>query len=260
MNDTERNMLFLLKELKENYHACCIKIEFGEEGTLPVDAAKLKRYSDLCGLNFTVKIGGCEAVRDLYDVRNLKAESIVAPMIESTYAAKKFIECTKNVFLDDELDNKKLYINIETISGYKCLKDIMEEDFASNISGIVFGRTDFVKSLGMEIKNINSEIIFDYANEISTLVQTYNKEFVIGGNITPNSIPFLKKVKNIDKIETRNIIFDSKILNHNDSQKGIIKALEFEIHNLKTKSFLLNKDKNRIKILEERCRESKILI
>ena len=50
-----------------------------------------------CSLNIdlSVKIGGCEAKRDIVDCIHVNCDSIVAPMIESNFALTKFLQSLK---------------------------------------------------------------------------------------------------------------------------------------------------------------------
>ena len=42
--------------------------------------------------NLNIKIGGCEAINDIIFCKSLRPKSIVAPMVESQYALRKFVE------------------------------------------------------------------------------------------------------------------------------------------------------------------------
>ena len=92
MNLAEKEILEKLKELKENYHVVGIKAEFGQEGTTFEEIHRLKDFVLASELDLTVKISGCEAVKDIYEVKKSEISSIVVPMIESPYAVKKFMD------------------------------------------------------------------------------------------------------------------------------------------------------------------------
>ena len=69
MNRLEKKMLDALIDLKENHHVVGVKAEFEAEGTRMEEALRLKEVVTKAGLELTIKIGGCEAIKDLFDAR-----------------------------------------------------------------------------------------------------------------------------------------------------------------------------------------------
>lgn len=257
MNQLEIKMVDILKELKDSYHAVAVKSEFETEGATLSEARLLKDIASLVELDYTLKIGGCGALKDLYDAKQIGVNSIVAPMIESPYSVEKFLQSTKKVFSDVERENIKFLINIETKYGVDSLDEILESDFANEISGIVMGRTDLVASLKMDKEAVNSKIIMEYANIIAQKTLNHNKELIIGGSVSKASLDFFRMIPSsaMNKYETRKIIFDAqKSLALDDCEKGLLKAFEFELLWLKNKqninTILTDEDGKRIKMLE----------
>ena len=263
MNFLEKKMVETLLDLKENHHVLGIKAEFEAEGTRLEEALRLKEVVTRAGLDLTIKIGGCEALKDMYDARTIGVSTIVAPMIESPYAAKKYLQAAKMAFPEDERNEMKFLINIETKYGFNCLEEILESDFASDLTVIVMGRTDMTGSLGMSKDDINHEIIFDYAYKIAEITKKYNKELVIGGGVSAMSLPFFKRLPQgaLDRFETRKVIFDAqKALLDINADKGILKAVAFELMWIKNKQNFYNaisqEDCKRIEVLESRYKDS----
>ncbi len=252
MQNAKTKMLELLEDLKSNYFVSNLKLEFEAEGTRFEEALFLKDLTESAKLNLTVKIGGCEAVRDILDSHTLMAKTIVAPMIETPYALSKFVKSVNST----NLKNTKLYINIETITGIQNLTNIIESDDFSNIKGIVLGRSDLAGSLHLQKSEVNSDTIFEMATHISEKIKLTNKDFIVGGNITPQALPFLEKLPYLTGFETRKIVFDKKALtDKKNAIEGINKAIEFEIEWLKfkQKTFgLINNDIERLKNFEQR--------
>lgn len=100
MNRLEKKMLDALIDLKENHHVVGVKAEFEAEGTRMEEALRLKEVVTKAGLELTIKIGGCEAIKDLFDARIIGVNTIVAPMIETPYAMK-------NMFRQQNLYSRK---------------------------------------------------------------------------------------------------------------------------------------------------------
>lgn len=262
MNTLEKKMVETLKDLQENHHVIGVKAEFEAEGTRMEEALRLKEVITRAGLNLTIKIGGCEALKDMYDARVIGVNSIVAPMIESSYALKKYIQSTKLAFPEDERDEIDFYINVETITGFNNVDAMFELPEAKYLTGIVLGRVDMSGSMGLSREDINSEQIFNIANILATKSLTYNKKFVIGGGVSAYSLPFFKRLpqNSLYKFETRKIIFDAKkALADKNADKGILKAVGFELMWLKNKrdfyGMIHNEDSHRLAMLETRYKK-----
>lgn len=233
----ENKLINILKDLKENHNIISVKAEFEDEGTKIEEAFLLKEIAHKAGLELTIKIGGCGSLRDIFDVKTIGVTSIVSPMIESPYALKKFIETVNLVFIEQELKKINLYINIETITGYKHLEEILSLEHSKSLKGIVFGRFDMLNSMELKDKTVDCEEIFKLAQDIAQKAKKYSKEFIIGGNVSINSIDFFKRIEKnqLNKFETRKIIFDSKEIYSKIANEGILKAIDFEISWLKYK-------------------------
>ena len=230
----------LSENLKQNFHAVGLKAEFEAEGSTYEEVLALKKLGDKNNLPIVLKIGGCGALRDIEEAKKIGVSSIVAPMIESKYALNKFIETVRKVYSEDEKIN--LYINIETITGFKAIDEIINDKDFNYIKGIVFGRNDLAESMG--IGNVEDSRIFEIAEEISKKIK--DKEFVIGGKITENSLSFIKKLP-ITRFETRKVILDKDA-----DIESIHKAIEFEILWIKNKNIKSIEDYKRLENLEKR--------
>jgi len=262
MNSLEKKMVNTLVDLRENHHVIGIKCEFEAEGTRLEEALRLKEVVTRAGLDLTIKIGGCEALKDMYDSRTIGVNAIVAPMIESAYAMKKYIQSTKLAFPEDEREDIAFLINVETITGFNNIDSMFELPEAKYLNGIVLGRVDMTGSMGLSREDINSEEIFKMADVLAQKCLKYNKKFVIGGGVSAYSLPFFERLPkgSLYKFETRKIIFDAqKALADKNADKGILKAVGFELMWLKNKrdfyGMIHNEDSQRLIMLESRYKK-----
>ena len=264
MNTLERKMLETLQDLKANHHVIGVKAEFEAEGTRMEEALRLKEVVTKAGLELTIKIGGCEAVKDMFDARIIGVSGIVAPMIESPYALKKYINKLQFVFPEEERKEIKFLFNIETVTGFNSLEKMLQmPETQKFIAGVVFGRTDMTGSLGMTSDDINSPEILDYAQKIARLTLQYKKELVIGGGVSAQSLPFFEKLPAgaLTRFETRKVIFDApQALADPKGNEGILKAVGFELLWLKNKhnfyKSISEEDINRLTVLQSRYEAS----
>lgn len=257
MNTLENKMLSVLKDLKENHNVIGVKAEFEAEGTRIEEALRLKEVVTKAGLELTIKIGGCEAIKDMYDARAIGVTNLVAPMIESSYALKKFLLSAKNSFSEDEREDIAFLINIETIDGYRNFDKMLELPEAKELNGIVLGRVDMTGSLGLGRDDVNAEEIFKIAKDIFTKAKKRSLRCIVGGGIAKEALPFLRKLQGLlDRYETRKVIFKCPDALNDDAEKGILKAVGFELMWLKNKrdfyGMIYNEDKQRIDMLQLR--------
>jgi hypothetical protein len=258
MNSLEIRMVNALKDLRENHNVTGVKAEFEAEGTRLEEALRLKEVITKAGLELTIKIGGCEALKDMYDARSIGVNRIVAPMIESGYALHKFLLSARMAFPSEERNNVDMLINVETLHGYKNFDEMLRLKEIKELAGIVFGRVDMTGSLGMTREDINSEKIFEIANDLLPRAKKAGMECVIGGGVSAASLPFFKRLPpgTLDRYETRKVIFQCPGALGPNSDKGILKAVGFELMWLKNKRAfygqIFDEDKSRIEMLQSR--------
>ena len=262
MNSLEKKMINTLIDLKENHHVVGVKAEFEAEGTRLEEAMRLKEIVTKAGLDLTIKIGGCEAIKDMFDARTIGVNTIVAPMIETAYALKKFVQATKFVFPEEERKDIKFLVNIETITGFKSLEEMIAAEYFKDINGVVLGRVDMTGSMGLTREDINSEDIFKIADFIAAQMLKVNKEMVIGGGVSAHSLPFFKRLPEnaLTRFETRKIIFDAQAaMKDSKADKGILKAVGFELMWLRNKrefyKMIFEEDAHRLTMLEARYKK-----
>lgn len=258
MNAIERKMVDVLVDLRQNHHVIGVKAEFEAEGTRIEEAMRLKEVVMKAGLDLTLKIGGCEAIRDMYEARVLGISRIVAPMIESSYALKKFLLAIGLAFPKDERDQIDFAINIETVSAYEKFDEMLALPGIEMLDGIVIGRVDLSHSLGLGRDDINSKKVFEIIKEVTAKAKRKSLQTAIGGGVSAHSLPLFRQLPagHLDYYETRKVIFGCPQALEDDADKGILKAVNFELLWLKNKrdfyGMIYAEDEQRLKMLEER--------
>lgn len=258
MNKIENKMLDLLLKLKEKTSLFGIKAEFEAEGTRIDELYRLIDIARKADLSIALKVGGCEAVKDLMESKQIGVDTIIAPMIESAYALKKYIQSIERVFDDDERDKTLFYFNLETINAFNVLDQLIDESKSTVINGIVFGRVDFTCSMDLNRTNIHDENITKMINKVGCLCKANALDLVVGGAISSDSIDTLKKINSnyLSKFETRKIIFKKDAIDSNNLKESLIDAVHFEMLWLKNKQEYYNnitlEDQSRIDMLNRR--------
>lgn len=202
-----------------------LKRSFEDEGASLEVIKKTKILARNNKLKISLKIGGCEAITDLINAKNISADKIVSPMIESNFALKKFISSFKKIFKS----NVQKFINIESKTAYKNLNKILDKKNLSQLNGIVVGRNDLESSFTKLKKNELNKIVF----KIFSYCKKKKPKLIIGmgGKLNPNDSSFIKKAfkkKMLDFIETRNIMIKLNSKNINIIDEIIHASLELE--------------------------------
>jgi citrate lyase beta subunit len=158
MNKTEHKMVEILTRGREKFGIVSVKAEFEAEGTRIEELLRLVDVARASGLPMTVKIGGCEAIRDLLEAKQIGVRYIVAPMVETPYALSKYAAATNLIYTEEEREDTDFLFNLETITGFDNLAGMVEEASKPNsVNGMVFGRVDFSGSLGVGRSGIETD-------------------------------------------------------------------------------------------------------
>lgn len=203
-----------------------LKAEFEAEGSTFEEMAALTRYAVNLELGLTLKIGGCEAVTDLVQALSISPKQIVAPMIESPFAVRKFGQMMAKW---DPRRSVRRMINVETISAVKLLPELLDACRDWGIDGIVIGRGDLTESMGLPRSEVDSSHVFAQVIEVIKRCDDLGLTVGVGGGVSPRSIEQMEELADYSSFsyfETRKVLIEAKVP---DKTKTIRSALAFEL-------------------------------
>ena len=251
-----KKIIKLLKDLKK-INAVAVKQSLEDEGASYEDLIVMRKITRKAKLLLNVKIGGCEAKNDIFFCEKIGVSGMVAPMVESPYALKKFLQTIPSK------NKQSLYVNIESIQAFNNITKLLNQKNINRLKGVVIGRSDLAGSLNLSKSEVNSKRIYQIVFSALKKIKKKNLLVKMGGSLTAKSQKFVNELfqkKLIDRVETRNIEIklSKKVLK--DFEEIISSVFRFELEWLKYKQALQKKRKfklkndnlERIKVLQKR--------
>ena len=202
-----------------------------------------------------IKIGGCEAVRDMDQCRLLGASGIMAPMIETPFAMRKFCEAMQKVFTDQERKYIDVIINAETVTAFHNYDAILQQG-QGILNTVAIGRVDLSASAGLSRGEINSDRVFEMTRGFAEKSLAAGITVGFGGGISHDAIHFIERMNGLcSRFETRKIVFDyQSVLPHLSA--ALTEAIHFEYLYLENKCAfygrMAHEDEARMLMLKER--------
>ncbi len=256
MNPTQARMLDMLTKARDHYGVVAIKAEFEAEGTRGEELLRLTELTYRAGLKLALKIGGCEAITDLYAAQAHGADHVIAPMVETPYALTKFADARDKVYAPG--DTTRFLFNLETVNTLAAL-DTMLPIAKARLDGIVFGRVDFTLSQGLPRRAVNSPMITQSVLVAAEAARALDLELVVGGSVSTEAMQPLREARAIrlDRFETRKVVFDGAFVETRAFAAGIAHAVAFELAWLEAKrdyyAAIAIEDAMRIAMMRERA-------
>ena len=232
MNQIERQMLDLLVRGRETFGVLGVKAEFEAEGARFDELLRLLDLARKADLKIGLKIGGCEALRDLIESKPLGEDYLIAPMNESVYALSKFIDAKNKLYTPDERRDVAFLFNLETKTAFADLEGLMAGACApEGLDGVVFGRSDFSGSLGLAAEAVNDDAVTRSALAVARACKARGLDFAVGGGISIEALPALRDIAavHLTRFETRKVIFAGEALRAKEIKSALTNALQFEV-------------------------------
>jgi hypothetical protein len=227
MYNLESSMYYQLCKLRDEYDLQGIKAEFEAEGSSFRDLMRLRRITSKAGVKLYLKIGGVEAVRDIIDSIELGVDGLIAPMVESKFGAKKFLDSFYKYYGGHKIHTT---LNIETRNAIEEIEDILMYS-KGKFDNITIGRSDLTASyFDAEIKP-DSDFTFDLLDQVSTSTLNAGLTFTVGGSVSSRTVDKLNNkykylADKISKLETRKVILP--VNSFLEKKDAITEALKFE--------------------------------
>ena len=220
-------MVGLLELLKSDYGVTHVKVAMEAEGILLGEILRTKIITMAAGVGLSVKIGGCEAITDTRIAIEHDTDILLAPMIESRFALEKFLDMAGVQYEEEELEEKTILINIETLTGSENIADILAASNIDVLDGIVVGRTDL--SGALSLTDVNHPDVLKLTEAVFIEAKKKSLHCMIGGGISEKTIPFLADLGDlVDGFETRKVVFCNGVAEGKELGEAIHQALRFE--------------------------------
>ena len=211
-------------------------------------------------LPVTVKIGGPEARTDIRACMAIGVDGLSAPMIESEYSLRNFINTLKSLYSAPNYTKLRKSMNLGTITGYRNIIEIADSKSFADLQNVTAARSDLSASMDMapddpEVMRVTSQII--------RIGKERGKNTSVGGTITKSNFYTIAGQISPDVINSRHIAVSLSTIEEKKLSDVPDAMLFFEIelydllsHFKPERAFYYQ---NRISINRERLGEKKVV-
>ena len=177
-----------------------LKGEFEAEGLTQDELAGEVVWAARRGLDYLVKIGGCEAKSDIEYLQRIGVRSVVAPMIESGFAMQKYMAMLPEGAFDH------VGVTIETFHAVDRIDEILNA--GHKLTAVTIGRSDLTASFGGT--GTNSPETMAKTLTVARAAKARGLEVTMGGSIDNGTRDLLRGGHEIasllDAVETRKMV------------------------------------------------------
>ncbi|MCS6984913.1 MAG: aldolase/citrate lyase family protein [Leptospiraceae bacterium] len=252
----------LLEDLREEllslvkfHHVVALKTGTEIEDMSLSEISLLRKLTQEKGMNIVpliVKIGGAEARNDIRQMLRLRVDMILAPMIESPYALRNFVETAEELMTQEKI-SCQLAINLETALALENLDYMLESESFSRLTQVTIGRGDLSKSMHLGVDD--EEVM----RQTGIALRKLKKRGVltsVGGGLSLSNIAVLCRRLPSHRLNTRHVVLENNHHFRSQARQHLHAALMFECRLYQIYAQFFPERKNyyetREKILRER--------
>ncbi|MBI39451.1 MAG: aldolase [Leptospiraceae bacterium] len=222
--DSEARLRATLHRLKDSHGLVAIKTGTEVEDMSFSEISMLRRITDQL-LPLHVKIGGPEARNDIRNLLQIGVDGIIAPMIESSYALKNFIQTLRELCTADQYASLEKGINLETVTAFQNMDAILTSPARKELRQVTAARTDLSGSMD---RSPDDPEVLEACSLIVARCQEYELRTSVGGAVHPGIIETLVHRIAPDTINTRHMVISRAALRE-DATGHLTRCLEFEL-------------------------------
>ena len=205
-NSQEKKLREMLKDLKEKHGLVAMKLGTEAEACSFEYITYVNRLAQGI-VPVLVKIGGPDARNDIRILLKMGIGGIIAPMVESSYGLRKYVQTLKEVVGEEKFKILFKGIMIETLRSFNQMPKMLGTTEIKMIDQITIGRSDLSKSVG---KQVDDQEIVEKCKQITKWAHAVGLTVSVAGGITPlNAKQIANEIKS-DEITTGYLVFNVK--------------------------------------------------